>query len=93
MSPSDADLRIFLLGRFEVERGGKPVPPEAWRRRRPVDLLKLLCLSPGHALHREEATDRLWPDKDLASGAYLCTLRARSGSRVDSYLQKFAVIR
>jgi DNA-binding SARP family transcriptional activator len=62
-------LRIHLLGRFEVARDDKPIPAMSWRRRRPVDLLKLVCLAPGHVVHREEAIDRLWPDKDLESGA------------------------
>jgi hypothetical protein len=33
------------------------------------------------------------PAGNLASGVYLCTLRARSGGRTDSHLEKFAVIR
>ena len=62
-------LRIHLLGRFQVERDGRPIPPAAWRRRRPLDLLKLLCVAPIHEVHREEVIDRLWPDKDLESGS------------------------
>ncbi|HSN90416.1 MAG TPA: BTAD domain-containing putative transcriptional regulator, partial [Anaeromyxobacteraceae bacterium] len=62
-------LQIHLLGRFEVVRGGAPIPPQAWRRRRPADLLRLVALSPGHVVAREEAIDALWPDKDPASGA------------------------
>jgi DNA-binding SARP family transcriptional activator len=62
-------LRIHLLGSFAVERDEKPIAAMAWRRRRPLDLLKLVCLAPGHAVHREEAIYRLWPDKDLESGA------------------------
>ncbi|BDG08670.1 ATP-binding protein [Anaeromyxobacter paludicola] len=63
------DLRIFLLGRFEVLRGDAPIPSDAWRRRRPADLLKLIALSPNRALPRGEAVRLLWPDKDPASGA------------------------
>src|SRR5262245_34070260 len=62
-------LRICLLGRFEVERDGTALPPAAWRRSRPADLLKILSLSSGRSLHREELIDRLWPDKDLDRGA------------------------
>jgi DNA-binding SARP family transcriptional activator len=64
-----ARLRVYLLGRFEVVRADGPIPPHAWRRRRPADLLKLAALAPGHALPREVAIDTLWPDKDPASGA------------------------
>ena len=79
-------MRIQLLGRFEVERDDKPIPAVAWRRRRPSDLLKLVCLAPGHVVHREEAIHRLWPDKDLESGANnlhraLHDLRAVIGER------------
>src|SRR5512147_1321826 len=62
-------LRLFLLGRFEVVRADAPIPVQAWRRRRPADLLKLVALAPGHALPREVAIDTLWPEKDPASGA------------------------
>ncbi|HSM92465.1 MAG TPA: AAA family ATPase, partial [Anaeromyxobacteraceae bacterium] len=64
-----AALRIHLLGRFEVLRDGVPIPPQAWRRRRPADLLKLVSLSPGHRLPRERAIDALWPDKEPGAGA------------------------
>src|SRR5262245_29015044 len=62
-------LRIFLLGRFVVERNGVLLPPESWHRRRPADLLKVLVLAPDHAMHREALIDKLWPDKNLDRGA------------------------
>ncbi|WP_242392112.1 BTAD domain-containing putative transcriptional regulator [Anaeromyxobacter oryzisoli] len=62
-------LRLYLLGRFEVVREDVPIPPQAWRRRRPADLLKLVALAPGRTLTREKAIEALWPDKDPASGA------------------------
>ena len=62
-------LRVYLLGRFEVVRADAPIPLHAWRRRRPADLLKLVALAPGHAVPREAAIDTLWPEKDQASGA------------------------
>jgi DNA-binding SARP family transcriptional activator/tetratricopeptide (TPR) repeat protein len=64
-----AQLRVYLLGRFEVVRADAPIPAHAWRRRRPADLLKLVALAPGRSLSREKAIDALWPDKDPASGA------------------------
>jgi hypothetical protein len=30
--------RVFMLGRFTVERDGDAIPTTAWRRRRPVEL-------------------------------------------------------
>src|SRR5512140_918049 len=64
-----APLKVFLLGRFEVLREDGPVPGDAWRRRRPADLLKLLAITPGRSLARDRAIHALWPGKDAASGA------------------------
>ena len=41
-----AELRIELLGRFRVTLGSRAVPDEAWRRRKPAALVKLLALAP-----------------------------------------------
>jgi DNA-binding SARP family transcriptional activator len=65
----EATLRVYLLGRFAVDWQGETVAAKVWKRRRPVDLLTALALSPGRLLHREEIIDRLWPDKDLDAGA------------------------
>jgi DNA-binding SARP family transcriptional activator len=61
---------VRLLGSFEVELNGRPVPAGAWRHRRGADLIKLLALTPGHRLHREQVMDALWPDlsADAAGG-------------------------
>ncbi len=69
MTEPDPSARVFLLGRFAVEVGGRVVPGASWRKRRPVELLTALALAPGRVLHREELIDRLWPDKDLEAGA------------------------
>src|SRR5919197_4012514 len=64
--------RIRLLGDFAVEVAGRPVPSGAWRHRRGADLIKLLALSPGHRLHREQVMDILWPElSPEAAGANL----------------------
>lgn len=61
-------LRIWTLGRFQVERGGIPVPPTAWRRQAAMVLLKLLLLAERHRLPREHISSYLWPDADAATG-------------------------
>jgi DNA-binding SARP family transcriptional activator len=53
---------IRLLGGFEVEVDGRVVAPSAWRHRRGAELIKLLALTPGHRLHREQLMDALWPE-------------------------------
>jgi len=62
-------LRIEVLGRFQVQVGGRVLAEESWRRRKPAAVLKLLALAPGHRLHREQLMDALWPDLDLAASA------------------------
>ena len=34
-----------------------------------------------------------FPSRELASGVYICSIRARSGERVETSTEKFAVIR
>jgi len=60
-------LRLTLLGGFGVGVGADPVPDEAWRRRKPAALLKILALAPGHRVHRERLMDLLWPELELAA--------------------------
>jgi TolB-like protein/DNA-binding SARP family transcriptional activator len=60
--------RIALLGRFEVEVGGRTIPGAAWRKRA-IDVVTALALAPSRTLHREELIDRFWPEKDVEAGA------------------------
>jgi DNA-binding SARP family transcriptional activator/tetratricopeptide (TPR) repeat protein len=57
--------QIWLLGGFRVQRDGQVVPAAAWSRRQAAGLVKLLALTPGRRLHREQVIDALWPDDDL----------------------------
>ena len=50
-------IEIRLLGMFEVRRGGEPVPASAWSRRHAAALVKLLAMSAGRRLHREQVID------------------------------------
>ena len=38
------------------------MPEGAWRLRKAKSLTKVLALAPGHALHREQIMDLLWPE-------------------------------
>jgi DNA-binding SARP family transcriptional activator len=67
------DIRIELFGGFRVDVGGRPIPEEAWRQRKPAALVKLLALAPRHRLHREQVMDALWPE--LAPAASAANLR------------------
>src|SRR5215510_938087 len=61
--------QVTLLGGFAAEAGDSPVSDSAWRLRKARELVKLLALADGHRLHREQAMDALWPDRDPGSAA------------------------
>ncbi|GHI04081.1 hypothetical protein AQI88_07650 [Streptomyces cellostaticus] len=63
------EVHIRLLGGFAVAVEDRPVVAGAWRLRKARSLLKLLCLSPGHRLHRERLYDLLWPDLDRTAAS------------------------
>ncbi|HEX6249415.1 MAG TPA: AAA family ATPase [Nocardioidaceae bacterium] len=58
-------LRIDVLGGFSVTVDGVTVPEAAWSRRHAAGLVKLLALSRGRRMHREQVIDALWPGVDL----------------------------
>src|ERR687897_3203104 len=57
-------LRIWLLGGFRVSVNSRSIGDDQWHLRKAQSLLKVLALSPGHRLHREQAMELLWPDLD-----------------------------
>ena len=62
-----APLGLYLLGGFRAERVDLVRPVCEWPRRSAKTLTKLLAVHPGHALHREQILDILWPGLDLES--------------------------
>jgi predicted ATPase/DNA-binding SARP family transcriptional activator len=61
IEPPGAELTIQLMGGFRVYIGPLAVDDAAWRWRKARAVVKLLALSPGYRLHREQVLDRLWP--------------------------------
>jgi DNA-binding SARP family transcriptional activator len=55
-------IRIKLLGGFRVWVGPEVIGDEKWHLRKARSLIKLLALSLGHHLQREQIMDALWPD-------------------------------
>jgi predicted ATPase/DNA-binding SARP family transcriptional activator/DNA-binding CsgD family transcriptional regulator/Flp pilus assembly protein TadD len=55
-------VRVWMLGGFALWIGTRIIEEGAWRLRKAANLVKLLALSPGHRLHREQIMDVLWPD-------------------------------
>jgi DNA-binding SARP family transcriptional activator len=66
-------VRIRLLGGFGVSVGSRSLEGSVWRLRKAAHLVKLLALSSGHRMHREQVMEVLWPD--LGSGAAANNLR------------------
>src|SRR6476469_9530785 len=54
-------VRVLLLGGFQAVVDGAAVPQSAWARRHTAALVKVLALTDGRRLHREQALDLLWP--------------------------------
>ena len=57
-------LRLWLLGGFKVSVGSRSIGEAEWHLKKAGSVLKVLALSPGHRLHREQAMELLWPDLD-----------------------------
>ena len=64
-----AGVTINLLGGFAATVDGVPVADNGWRLRKARELVKLLALAPGHRVHREQAMEALWPDRDPGAAA------------------------
>jgi DNA-binding SARP family transcriptional activator len=62
-------VEVILLGGFQVRVDGRAIPPDRWSRRHSAALVKLLALTPGRSLHREQVIDALWPDLDTDAAA------------------------
>ncbi len=62
-------IAIQLLGGFYISINQETIPEARWKSRRARSLVKLLALTPGHRLHRDQVIDTLWPDSDLAAAA------------------------
>jgi len=62
-------VRIRLLGGFSVSVGSRTIEGSAWRLRKAASLVKLLALSSGHRMHREQVMDILWPELGTRAAA------------------------
>src|ERR1700710_456141 len=63
MSVMTDEGQIRLVGAFAVSVGQEVVPEGAWRLRKGKSLVKLLALAPDRRIHRDRATELLWPDR------------------------------
>ncbi len=64
-------LRIYLLGRTEVQRtDGSVVTGPLWRRAKVRALLAFLALQHGRPVHRDAVIEALWPDVEHLSALH-----------------------
>ena len=61
-------LRVEVLGGLRVIGDGQVVSEDAWRGRRPGELIALLALADGHRLTRDAVVECLWPQLDVEAG-------------------------
>jgi DNA-binding SARP family transcriptional activator len=66
-------VEVRLLAQFGVCIAGRAVDTSHWRVRKAASLVKILALTPGHRVRREQLMDDLWPD--LAGPAAANNLR------------------
>jgi DNA-binding SARP family transcriptional activator len=69
VSGDDEAVQVRLFGAFSVRVGDGMVPEAAWRLRKAKSLVKLLALSPERRIHRELATELLWPERPPEAAA------------------------
>jgi LuxR family maltose regulon positive regulatory protein len=62
--PAAHSMHIEMLGRLRVSVNGREVPPEAWKRRRALDIFALLVSQRGRPVSRARLVDMFWPESD-----------------------------
>lgn len=60
-------LQVCVLGYFAIYRGSEQVSPTLLKQRQAGELFRLLLISPGRRLSREQVIEALWGDKPLAT--------------------------
>jgi DNA-binding SARP family transcriptional activator len=60
-------VRIRLLGGFDVQVDGTFVAARVWRLSKARSLVKLLALVEGNSMHRDAVVEALWPDLGAAA--------------------------
>lgn len=56
-------VRLQLSGGFQAFRGDEEIPSELWDHRTSArTVIKILAMTPGHRMHREQMLEIVWPD-------------------------------
>ncbi len=70
-------IKIFLFGRFSVERDGQVLPPSVWKNTKTKSLLKILASERGRVFSADELIEYLWPGEELSLRSAASNLRSR----------------
>jgi DNA-binding SARP family transcriptional activator len=62
-------VRLSIVGRFEVRRGGVRIELTELGSRKARTLLKLLAVERGHLVQTDRIVDVLWPDRPPAQAS------------------------
>lgn len=62
--PQVASLHVEMLGSLRVFVNGRAVLPEAWKRRRALDIFSHLIAQRGRPVPRARLIDTYWPESD-----------------------------
>jgi len=60
-------LRVQTLGGFQVWRGDEAIPSNGWRREKSRQLFQLLLTYRHSPLDRDQISEYLWPEADIAT--------------------------
>ena len=88
-APCAQRLEVRVLGGLSVRLDGARLSECRWKRSQARTLLAMLALTPGHAISRGEAIERLWPESDFSRGkvslySVLSSLRMSLGQHDDA---------
>ena len=67
-TPAPVPIRIYCLGRFNVQLNNELVVQSSYGRNKPLELLKVLIALGGRQVSQERLSEILWPD-NLGDGA------------------------
>jgi DNA-binding SARP family transcriptional activator len=69
-------LKIYTLGRFELQKNGKPIRFSRKPQQRPLSMLRALIAYGGKGVREDQIEDALWPeaDGDIAHQSFKITL-------------------
>lgn len=63
-------ITVKMLGSFQLEVNGQPIPVKNWKSRKALTLFKYLAHCPGKKVPRDSIIDLLWADSDITCATH-----------------------